>query len=264
MAMLLKDKITLVTGAGRGLGQAVAIAYARQGAQVIAVARTQSELDRTAELIHAEGGRVLTMSLDISHEEAVRYMAERTWQEFGRLDVLVNNAGRLPLKAFAEMTVADWDRTLAVNLRGPFLACKFFLESMKANGRGSIINVSSNAGVKGFALETDYCASKFGLEGFSQALALELQPDNIAVNILNLAKLDSPLRIKPTSVTQTQYDSLSDAERAQWHNPMLLTEAFIFLALQDGRGITGERIYAYELSEQIRREGWDFKYEPSL
>jgi NAD(P)-dependent dehydrogenase (short-subunit alcohol dehydrogenase family) len=262
--MLLKDKITLVTGAGRGLGQAVAVAYARQGAQVIGVARTQSELDQTAQLIRAEGGRILTMSLDISHEEAVYQMAERTLQEFGRLDVLVNNAGRLPLKAFAQMTVADWDRTLAVNLRGPFLACKFFLESMRANGQGSIINVSSNAGVKGFVLETDYCASKFGLEGFSQALALELLPYNIAVNILNLAKLDSPLRIKPTSITQTQYDSLSDEERSQWQDPILLTEAFIFLALQDGHRVTGERIYAYELSEQIRREGWGIKYKPIL
>jgi NAD(P)-dependent dehydrogenase (short-subunit alcohol dehydrogenase family) len=259
--MLLKDKIALVTGAGRGLGQAVALAYARQGAQVIAVARTQSELDRTAEIIRAEGGQVLTMSLDIAHEEAVRQMAEKTLREFGRLDVLVNNAGRLPLKAFAEMSVADWDRTLAVNLRGPVLACKFFLANMRANGRGSIINVSSNAGVKGFVLETDYCASKFGLEGFSQALALELQPDNIAVNILNLARLDSPLRIKPTSVTQAQYDRLSQQEQAQWQDPLLLTEAFVFLALQDGRGVTGERIYAYELSEQIRREGWEFRYE---
>ncbi len=262
--MLLKDKITLITGAGRGLGQAVAVAYARQGAQVIAVARTQAELNRTAALIRAEGGRVVTLALDISQEEAVRHMAAQTLGQFGRLDVLVNNAGRLPLKAFAEMTVADWDRTLAVNLRGPFLACKFFLESMRANGRGSIINVSSNAGVKGFVLETDYCASKFGLEGFSLALALELQPYNIAVNILNLAKLDSPLRLKPTSVTQAHYDSLSEEEKAQWQDPLLLAEAFIFLALQDGRGVTGERIYAYELSERIRREGWGIKYESVL
>ena len=262
--MLLKDKIALITGAGRGLGQAVALAYARQGAQVIAVARTQSELDQTAEIIRAESGCVLTMSLDISDEEAVRQMAEKTLHEFGRLDVLVNNAGRLPLKSFVEMSVADWDRTLAVNLRGSFLACKFFLASMRANSRGSIINVSSNAGVKGFVLETDYCASKFGLEGFSQALALELQPDNIAVNILNLARLDSPLRIKPTSVTQAQYDRLSQQEQAQWQDPILLTEAFVFLALQDGHGVTGERIYAYELSEQIRREGWGISYERIL
>jgi NAD(P)-dependent dehydrogenase (short-subunit alcohol dehydrogenase family) len=263
-AGLLKDKITLITGAGRGLGQSVALAYARQGAQVIAVARTRSELDTTAEMIEAEGGRVLTMSVDLAQEEQMRQMTKRTLSEFSRLDVLVNNAARLPLKSFEDMTMAEWDDTMTINLRSPVLLCKLFLGSMKAQGRGSIINVSSNAGVKGFELETDYCTSKFGLEGFSRALALEVKKDNIAVNTITPGGLTGYVRIKPTSMTQADFDDLSEEEQAKWHDAIVLTEAFVYLALQDANGVTGERVYAYDLSEQIRREGWDIIYQSAI
>lgn len=259
--MLLEDKVALVTGAGRGLGQAVALAYARQGAQVLGVARTRSELDQTAALIEAEGGRISTLPVDLSRPDEVHRMAGWVLDTWGRLDVLVNNAARLRLKPFEEMTLDDWERTLAVNLRAPFLACKFFLDSMKAQGRGSIINVSSNAGVRGFEQEADYCASKFGLEGFSRALALELRKYNIAVNTITPGGLTGRVPIKPTSLTQAEFDALSEAEKARWHDPIVLTEAFVFLALQDGHGVTGERVYAYDLSERIRREGWDIQYE---
>jgi NAD(P)-dependent dehydrogenase (short-subunit alcohol dehydrogenase family) len=254
--VLLAEKVTLVTGAGRGLGQAVARAYARHGAHVIAVARTESELGRTATLIQAEGGRVLTMPVDIGQDEAVRAMAGQILDRFGRLDVLVNNAARLPLKSFEDTTPEEWDRTLAVNLRAAFLICKLFYESMKARGGGSIVNVSSNAGVIGFPLETAYCASKFGLEGFSRALALEARTHNIAVNTITPGSESARIRIKPTSVTQAEYDAFGGDERAQWLDPMLLTEAFVFLARQDGGGVTGERFFAYDLSNRIRRDGW--------
>ncbi len=260
---MLKDKIALITGAGRGLGQSVALAYARQGAHVIAVARTRPELDRTAGMIEAEGGRVLTMSVDLAQEDRARQMAERILNEFGRLDVLVNNAARLPLKSFEDMIMADWDDTMTINLRAPVLMCKLFLQRMKAQGRGSIINVSSNAGVKGFELETDYCASKFGLEGFSRALALEVKKYNIAVNSITPGGR-SYVRIKPTSMTQADFEALSEEEQAQWHDAIVLTEAFVYLALQDADGVTGERVYAYDLSERIRREGWDIKYQPAI
>jgi NAD(P)-dependent dehydrogenase (short-subunit alcohol dehydrogenase family) len=260
--MLLKDKIALVTGAGRGLGQAVAVAFARQGAQVIATARTQTELERTAEMIWAEGGIVRILSADIALTSEVKQMAEQVLNEFGGIDVLVNNAARLPLVLFEEVSIEEWDRTINVNLRAPFLTCKLFLDSLKRRGAGSIINVSSRAGIEGFPRETDYCASKFGLEGFSRALALELRAHNIAVNTITPGGVAHGVRIKPTSVTQAQYDAMTERDKAQWQDPMLLTEAFVFLALQDASGITGERIYAYPLSEQIRREGWDTHYKP--
>jgi NAD(P)-dependent dehydrogenase (short-subunit alcohol dehydrogenase family) len=213
-------------------------------------------------MIRAEGGSVRIVSADIAETSAVRQMAEQVLSEFGGIDVLVNNAARLPFVLFEEMSLEEWDRTINVNLRGSFLTCKLFLDSLKQRGAGSIINVSSRAGVEGFRRETDYCASKFGLEGFSRALAMELRAHNIAVNTITPGGISHGVRIKPTSVTQAQYDAMSKEEKAQWQDPMLLTEAFVFLALQDASGMTGERIYAYPLSEQIRRDGWNIQYKP--
>jgi NAD(P)-dependent dehydrogenase (short-subunit alcohol dehydrogenase family) len=259
-SVLLKDKVALITGAGRGLGQAVALAYTRQGARVVAVARTQSELDRTAALIDAEGGRVRTMSVDLADDDQVREMALRLIDELGSPHVLVNNAARLPLKRFDEMTLEDWDRTLVVNLRAPVLLCKLFLPAMKKRRMGSIINVSSAAGVKGFERETDYCASKYGLEGFTQSLALEVKSWNVAVNTITPGGMAGGVRIKPTSMTQAEFDALNEAERAMWDDSMILTEAFVYLALQGGSGVTGKRVYAYDLSRGIRQRGWNIDF----
>jgi NAD(P)-dependent dehydrogenase (short-subunit alcohol dehydrogenase family) len=255
--MLLQDKVTLVTGAGRGLGRAVAIAYARHGAKVIAVSRTRSELDETAALIRAEGGHVDVLPLDLAQDAATHEMVDYALKTYGRVDVAVNNAARLPRLSLEEMTMANFDKTIAVNLRSPVLTCKLLLPSMKAQGRGSIINVSSAAGVKGFLVETDYCASKFGLEGFSYALALEVQPYNIAVNIVTPGggKVRTP--IKPTSITQAQFEALSPEEKAKWVDPIVMTECFVYLALQDGNGVTGRRFGANDLSERIREQGWN-------
>jgi NAD(P)-dependent dehydrogenase (short-subunit alcohol dehydrogenase family) len=253
----LQDQVALITGAGRGLGQAVAVAYAREGAQVIAASRTAGELARTKDLAEAEGGRCETLLADVSQEQAMRDLAGHVLSGYGRLDVLVNNAGVLPLKTFEELTVAEWDNAIAVNLRGPMLGCKFFLEAMKQQGGGSIINVSSGAGVKPFERESVYCASKFALEGFTRTLALELKRYNIASNTITPGSLPGGGAIKPTSITQAEFDALSEEQRARWRDPMILTEAFIFLARQRGDGVTGRRISAAELSEQIRRVGYD-------
>jgi NAD(P)-dependent dehydrogenase (short-subunit alcohol dehydrogenase family) len=259
--MLLEGKTTLVTGAGRGLGQSVARAYARQGAQVVGVSNVQSELERTAEMIRAEGGDILTRWVDLADEGQIRRAMDEILERFGRVDVLVNNAARLPLKLFREMTMAEWDLTLAVNLRAPVLLCKLVLPGMIEQGRGSIINLSSGAAIKGFVRETEFCAAKFGLEGFSRALALELAPYNVAVNTITPGSREVRIRIKPTSMTQAEFDALSDEEQAQWDDSMVLTEAFVYLALQDAQHMTDQRVYAYDLAERVRREGWDFAYQ---
>jgi NAD(P)-dependent dehydrogenase (short-subunit alcohol dehydrogenase family) len=145
---------------------------------------------------------------------------------------------------------------LRVNLFAPLWLCKLFLPVMKQHGRGSIINVSSNAGVKGFELESAYCTSKFALEGFSKSLALEVQKYNIAVNTITPGGFRAGVRIKPTNLTEEEYERLSPEEQKQWLDSMRMSEAFVYLAGQDGSGVTGQRILAYELSEQIRREGW--------
>ncbi len=151
MEMLLKGRVALVTGAGRGLGQAVTVAYARHGAQVVAAARTASELDHTAGLVREVGGRMRVARVDLVDERDVRSLIDLILADYGRVDVLVNNAGQLLLKPFVELTLAEWDNLLAVNLRASVLTCKLLLAPMASQGGGSIINVSSNAGVLPFA-----------------------------------------------------------------------------------------------------------------
>jgi len=255
--MSLDGKVILVTGAGRGLGQSIARAYAAHGAEVIGVSNVRQELDFTGELIRVEGGRATMMCVDLANEAQVRQMVNRVLERFVGLDVLVNNAARLPRKLFRDMTMDDWDLTMTVNLRAAVLLCKLFLETMIERGGGSIISVSSGAAVRGFEKETDYCASKFGLEGFMRSLALELRPHNIAVNTVTPGGVVGTVRIKPTSMTQNEFEMLPIQERARWDDSMILTEAFVYLALQDASDVTGERFYAYDLAERIRREGWD-------
>jgi NAD(P)-dependent dehydrogenase (short-subunit alcohol dehydrogenase family) len=127
---------------------------------------------------------------------------------------------------------------------------------MQAQGGGSIVNVSSRAGYRPFATETAYCAYKYAIEGFSYSLAAEAKAFNIAVNAITPSSEAAPIKIKPTGLTQAAYDALSPAEQARYLDPLLLGEAFVYLGMQDGSGVTGHRVYAWNLSERIRRDGW--------
>jgi NAD(P)-dependent dehydrogenase (short-subunit alcohol dehydrogenase family) len=257
--MLLANQVALITGAGRGWGQSVALAYVRQGAKVIVVSRTQSEIDKTVSMLSAEGGHAVGYSVDVSDETSMRKLVDRVLNDYGRLDVLVNNAAVLPIKLFEDFSVEEMDRTLAINLRGPLLGCKLFLDTMKKQGGGSIINVSSNAGVLPFEKESLYCTSKYALEGFTKTLAIEVKKYNIAVNTITPGGMSAGVRIKPTSLTQAEYEQLSPEEKSKWVDSIVSTEAFVYLAVQRGEGVTGERIMAYELSERVRKEGWNIQ-----
>ena len=258
--MDLKNKVALVTGAGRGWGQSVALAYARYGAKVIVVSRTQSEIDHTLSLIHEEGGHAIGKSVDVADDMALQSLHDWVIGTYNRLDVLVNNAAVLILNEFEHLTQHEIDLTLNVNLRAVLMLCKFFLPDMIRQGEGSIINVSSNAGVMGFEKESIYATCKFGLEGFTKSLAMEVKKHNIAVNTITPGGMDAGVRIKPTSLTQQDYDALSEEEKKQWVDSIVSTDAFVFLAVQNGNGVTGERIMAYELSEKIHQHGWQDVY----
>ena len=256
----LEGKVALVTGSGRGFGRPVAVAYALEGARVVSVARTSSELSSTEEMIRSKGGEVMTIQADLAEPDEILKMQGRVLDEYGRMDVIFNNAAMSPWKTFDETTVDDWDRTLAVNLRAPFLLTKVFLEAMRGQGGGSIINVTSGAAVKGFVAEVAYCPSKYGLEGLTQCLALELKPYNIAVNTLGVAAPPGK-GLKPTELTQEEVDRIPAEVRARYADDESMVEAFrdawTFMALQDGGGVTGQRVSTRQLAEELERDGWD-------
>lgn len=257
----LENQVAIVTGAGRGWGQAIAVKLARAGTQTIVAARTQSEINNTVEMIRKNGEKCEGIRLDVSDDAAVLDMINKVMSEYGRLDIVVNNAAILSLKTFDEMSMEEADRILTVNLRAYLFICKQAIRIMKGQGGGSIINVSSNSGVEGFSNESIYCTAKHGIEGFSKSIAQECETLNIAVNTITPGGNSVGLHIKPTSITQAQFDSMSKEEQQQWGDPLLFSDAFVFLALQRPKsgGITGERFAAYELSEHVRQIGFDIK-----
>lgn len=256
----LEGKVALVTGSGRGFGRPVAVAYALEGATVISVARTSSELSITEEMIRSKGGEALTIQADLANPDEILKLKGCVLDEYGRMDVIFNNAATSPWKTVDETTVDDWDRTMAVNLRAPFLLTKVFLEAMRAQGGGSIINVTSGAAVQGFVAEVAYCPSKYGLEGLTQCLALELKPYNIAVNTLGVAAPPGK-GLKPTELTQKEADRMPAEVRERYADDESMVEAFrdawTFMALQDGGGVTGQRMSTKRLAEELERDGWD-------
>lgn len=240
MSMRLDGKVVVVTGAARGMGRAAAKAYAEAGATVWA-------LDVLGDEVRTLTGENLTaLAMDLTDAEAVAATFARIESESGRVDVLVNNAGIIFFKPIEETSVADWDRLLAVNLRGPFLCTRAVANGMKARRSGAIINVSSRAGQHGGDNESAYCASKFGIEGFSRALAIEFGKYNVSVNSL------TPGHPVHTAMSEITYDAET---RKIWKEPEELTPAFIHLATQDASGIHDQYVSAWALSEELRKGG---------
>jgi 3-oxoacyl-[acyl-carrier protein] reductase len=180
----LEGRAALVTGASSGLGRATAIALARTGADVALVARSAEELERSQEEVSKTGRRALTLPTDLAKEDGAAWAVEQTVEELGHIDVLVNAAGTDVPGTVEELDVKGWDRTLAVNLRAPFLLSKAAFPHMREAGGGTIINISSVAGKKGWANASAYCASKFGLTGFTEALADEGKEHGIRAMVL--------------------------------------------------------------------------------
>ena len=180
----LKNQVALITGGGRGIGAATAEALARKGAQVIVASRTEAELIATVAALRTAGLKTSLIVLDVADEAAVVAAFSRITAEWGRLDILVNNAAILLSGPFAEMAMSDWDRLLAVNLRGTVLCARQAFRLMRESG-GSIVNVSSLGGLPGtdkFPGYAAYTVSKFAITGLTEALAAEGREYNIRVN----------------------------------------------------------------------------------
>jgi NAD(P)-dependent dehydrogenase (short-subunit alcohol dehydrogenase family) len=238
--MRLQGKVALVTGAGAGLGRAVALTFAEEGASVVAVSIDACELQQVAEEAARRQLDLFPLQADVGDACDTERVRDEVLVRFGRLDVLVNNAGIIRVTLVEETSVEDWDRVVQTNLRGPFLYCRAFVPAMKQAASGTIINVSSQSGVKPFVGESAYCASKFGLEGLTYTLALELEPWNVRAMVVHPG---FPMR---TPMSETTYDEES---RKSWRDPMELAPGFVRLAASELPALSGRRFSAWELAQ---------------
>ena len=246
----LSGKRALITGASRGLGRELALRFAEEGASHLALAgRDRAALSEVALEIRsrAPGTQVLTIGIDLAKDEDVERLAALTLSGFGgRLDVLVNNASTLgasPMPYLLDYPLEDFRRTLNVNLIAPFLLIKKLLPAMIECG-GSIINVTSDAGVTGYPGWGAYGISKFGLEGLSQTWAAELEDAGVRVNWVDPGNMNTEMH----RVAEPEEDP------SQWADPASATGVFVFLASDESQGVTGRRLLAQE-------EGWGLAEE---
>jgi 3-oxoacyl-[acyl-carrier protein] reductase len=247
--MKLENKVAIITGSSQSIGKTVALRFAKEGAKVVVNYLSHPELAQlVVKEIQDNGGESFAFQADVSNEQQVAEMVRRTVETFGTVDILVNNAAIDPRKAWNEITVEDWDRVMAVNVRSQFICAKAVFPYMHKQRYGKIINVSSvtfHLGMKGYV---HYVASKGAIVGFTRALARELGPDHITVNC-----------ITPGAVlTETELEKVGSLEAQEKATEMLknvqsipermqaghIEGAFVFLASADSDFITGQTLNA--------------------
>jgi NAD(P)-dependent dehydrogenase (short-subunit alcohol dehydrogenase family) len=228
--MRLSGKITIITGAGRGIGKAISLAFAREGAHLVLAARTQSELETVADQVRSMGQQALVVPTDVTQEEQVKHLVKATTDRFGQIDALVNNAGLGAFRPIYGTHTTNWNNMLAINLTSTFFGVKHVWKIMRKQGGGSIINVSSLSGTRAYPMYASYSASKWGQIGFTKTAAEEGKPHNIRVNAIAPGKVDTAMR---ASVAEDK-DKILKAEDC--------VGAALFLASDDARYVTGQVI----------------------
>ncbi len=251
--MKLKGEVAIVTGAGRGIGRAVALEFAREGARVALAARSRAELDETERQVVAAGGQALVVPTDLIKVDDIEAMVEAARKAFGPVDILVNNAGIAGPTALCEdVKPEDWDYTFAVNVKGPFLCCRAVLREMKERRKGRIINLGSVSSKRPLAQRTPYTAGKMAIIGFTRTLAAEVGEYGITVNAIcpgpvSGARIDSVLANMAKASGKTRdavaYEAfLQHAALRRFVDAEDVARLAVFLASEAGRNMTGQDI----------------------
>jgi len=240
----LADRVVIVTGGGKGIGKVYAREFARAGARVVAADIDGVAAEAVAGEIGREGGEALALATDIADAAATEAMAAAALERFGAIDVLVNNASLmsvLPRRSWLEIPVEEWDRVMAVNLRGMFLACRAVFPAMRAQGRGKIVNISSSRVWEGTPNRLHYTTSKAGVIGFTRALAREVGGLGITVNAVTPGMTQSETQVASSSGNYLATRIAGRAiERAQY--PEDLVGAVMFLASAASDFMTGQTL----------------------
>lgn len=239
----LEDKVAIVTGASRGIGRAIALGFAEAGADVAIAARTQSDLETLAKEIDAAGRRALVIPTDVKKRDDIQSMVERTVGELGKLDILVNNAGGSNFMApILGLRPDGWSKILALNLDSVFHATQLGAQAMVSSGGGSIIQVSSVAGIQGAQGLSFYSAAKGGVRLMTQAVAKELGESGIRVNVIAPGWIDTPLNEWMTKDENTLKMAESMIPMGRIGKAEEIVGAAIFLASDASSFVTGTTI----------------------
>jgi len=248
--MKLKDQVAIVTGGGKGIGKQIALAFAREGADLVLAGLDPSDLDQVREEIASLGRSCLVQKADVADEAQVQSFVQAGIKRFGHIDILVNNASILgPTVPLVNLKKADWERELAVNLTGSFLCARAVLKGMMERKRGKIINMSSVAGQRAYALRSPYAVSKAGLIALTRSLAQELGPCNIQVNAVAPGPvrgrrmervIEDRARETGASIEEIERDYLHALALGRMVEEEDVARMVLFLASQEGDNITGQ------------------------
>ncbi|XOB41420.1 MAG: SDR family NAD(P)-dependent oxidoreductase [Candidatus Nealsonbacteria bacterium] len=240
--MQLKDKTAIVTGARRGMGRTHALALAKEGTKVVVSDISLEDCQKVVDEIKSAGGQAIAIKCDVSKKSEIEEMVKQTLKEFNKIDILVNNAGVLQFKPFLELTEEDWDKTLAVNLKGYFLCAQACAKEMVKQKSGAIVNIASIAmgqvGI-GYSTIAHYCASKGGIAALTEALALELAPYKIRVNAIAPGVIDTPMVEATKQDPKVLEGTLARIPMHRMGNPEEVSDAVVFLASDKSSYMTG-------------------------
>jgi NAD(P)-dependent dehydrogenase (short-subunit alcohol dehydrogenase family) len=222
----LQGQTAIVTGAGRGIGRGIAITLASRGVNVMLVARTEEQLRSVQAEIANVGGTAEVFPTDITDDANITALLAETVQRFGRLDILINNAGLVRLRSVVDTSAEDWDQTMAVNVHAPFVLCRQAIPYLTDSPSPHIINITSALAVKGYAEHCAYTASKHALLGMTRTLAKEVCDQGILVHAVHPGGVDTGMRF--------------DEDRSILMNPQPIADAVIFLLTIEGSGTVDE------------------------
>jgi len=244
MNVQLPGKVALVTGAGRGIGRAIALGLAQAGARVAVNDINPDTAERTAREIRDGGGEAVAFAADVANKLAVHTMINGCLERWGRLDILVNNAGVEPKASILTMDEYDWDRTLAVNLKGAFLCSQFAGRAMREQGGGVIVNIASIGGHKiPLKDRAAYCASKAGLVGFTRECAREFAAYGIRVNAICPGVIETEMTAQLRQDPEQMRKWLEDIPQGRLGTPEDVVGLVLFLCSEAAAYITGQAIH---------------------